>query len=132
MKLLVDTRVMLLGLSNPEKIPQEVRRILEDSKNIVYVSAVSFWELAYKHQQKKVTIRGVSLTDLPRAVEEMGWKVLPLDPVIAASFSDFKHYEEQLDVFERMLVWLAIKYQLEFVTANSEIKDLENLKVYYL
>lgn len=132
MKVLVDTRVMLFALSHPEKLGTDVRALLEDSKNTVFVSAVSFWELAYKVQLKKVALRGVNLSDLPSAVEEMGWKILPLDVETAASFGEFGTQSNGLDIFERMLVWIALRNQLEFVTAEPLHREIPGLKVHPL
>jgi PIN domain nuclease of toxin-antitoxin system len=46
---LLDTHILLWTLVDPDKVPGPMRRLLEDSGNRVWFSAVSIWEIAIKH-----------------------------------------------------------------------------------
>lgn len=48
MKLLLDTHVLLWALLEPQKLSPELRTALEDSDNVLVVSAASAWEIATK------------------------------------------------------------------------------------
>lgn len=49
MNYLLDTRILLWALIEPEKAPQPMRRLIEDTGNRVWFSAASIWEIAIKH-----------------------------------------------------------------------------------
>jgi PIN domain nuclease of toxin-antitoxin system len=46
---LLDTHILLWTLVDPDKVPGPMRRLVEDSGNRVWFSAVSIWEIAIKH-----------------------------------------------------------------------------------
>ena len=54
MKLLLDTNVWLWALLEAQKLSVELRNTLEDSDNILLVSAASAWEIATKWRLGKL------------------------------------------------------------------------------
>ena len=48
MKYLIDTHILIWLAISPEQIPKRVFGLLENQSNDVYVSTVSFWEIAIK------------------------------------------------------------------------------------
>ncbi|WP_375333814.1 type II toxin-antitoxin system VapC family toxin [Candidatus Tisiphia endosymbiont of Xenochironomus xenolabis] len=51
MRLLLDTHTLIWALSEPEKLPPKITKLLTDINNIIFASVVSLWEL----QIKKIT-----------------------------------------------------------------------------
>lgn len=49
MNYLLDTHVLLWTLIDPNKVPQAMRQVIEDTENRVWFSAASIWEIAIKH-----------------------------------------------------------------------------------
>lgn len=54
MKLLLDTHILIWAAISPEKLPSEVRNLIEDLTNIVYFSAASPWEIAIKYSLNRL------------------------------------------------------------------------------
>jgi PIN domain nuclease of toxin-antitoxin system len=46
---LLDTHVLLWTLADPDKVQGSMRRLIEDTRNRVWFSAASIWEIAIKH-----------------------------------------------------------------------------------
>ena len=53
MKYLLDTHIILWALIGDDRISNEVKDILYDSKNDIYYSTVSSWEIEIKHLSKE-------------------------------------------------------------------------------
>ncbi|HEX4066343.1 MAG TPA: type II toxin-antitoxin system VapC family toxin [Acidobacteriaceae bacterium] len=49
MNYLLDTHVLLWTLADPDKVQGSMRRLIEDTRNRVWFSAASIWEIAIKH-----------------------------------------------------------------------------------
>ena len=56
MNLLLDTQIALWWLSDAPELPDTVREVVQDSENVVFVSAASMWEIAIKRAIGKLEI----------------------------------------------------------------------------
>ncbi len=48
MKLLLDTHVLLWASGMPERLSAQAREMIDDSRNTLFFSAASLWEIAIK------------------------------------------------------------------------------------
>ena len=56
MNLLLDTPIALWWLGDTPELPDTVREVVQDSDNVVYVSAATIWEIAIKRALGKLEI----------------------------------------------------------------------------
>ena len=49
MNYLLGTHILIWILVDPEKVPEPMRRLVEETRNRVWFSAASIWEIAIKH-----------------------------------------------------------------------------------
>ena len=54
MNCLIDTHVFIWFIMEPEKMSKKALDIIEDGENNIYISPISFWEIAIKNQSKKL------------------------------------------------------------------------------
>lgn len=54
MQLLLDTHTLLWWLTGDERVPQRARDTILDAANVVFVSAVSAWEVTTKYRIGKL------------------------------------------------------------------------------
>lgn len=121
MKYLLDTHAFIWTLSAPEKIPAKVRKVIEDPENEVFVSSVSFWEIAIKVRSKRLAPVGRPTSSTVEAAESMGFLVIPLTPAEAETHGDLTE-DTHFDPFDRMLIWQAISRQLILVSGDVQFK----------
>ena len=57
MNLLLDTHAFLWAISNDPKLSKATRAAIVDGRNVVYVSAVTAWEIAIKRTRGKLEMR---------------------------------------------------------------------------
>lgn len=56
MMALLDTHVLLWWLDNPAKLSAPARKVIENSDNVIFVSAAVIWEIKIKKQLGKLDI----------------------------------------------------------------------------
>jgi PIN domain nuclease of toxin-antitoxin system len=56
MRILLDTHIFLWFISNDPRLPPNMRDIIRDSDNEVYLSSVSIWEVIVKYQLGKLPL----------------------------------------------------------------------------
>lgn len=132
MNLLLDTHALLWALISPEKLSANARRAITDPHNAVFVSAISFWEIALKTGIGKLTLVGTDAEGLLDAAESQGFTLLPLEPRLAAGFSKPPPFPQHRDPFDRMLIWQALSRGDTLVSRDrkilsSTITDLRTL-----
>lgn len=113
---LLDTNIALLGLALPERIPIEVRSVLETGPR--YVSVISYWEVLLKSMKGKLDV-GDPRVWWTEAIDQLGATPVPLRPDhIAAVFALESIHQ---DPFDRALIGQAIVEQFTLVTMDREI-----------
>lgn len=115
MRLLLDTHVVLWALGEPERLSDEVRSLIADPANEVYVSAVTVWEVEIKRAIGKLT----APDGFAEEVVERGFDGLPIDMAHASAAGRLPLLHA--DPFDRMLVAQAMEERLAIVTDDRSI-----------
>ena len=124
MKLLLDTHVFIWALTDPKRLPVIAKAAITNTENELYVSSVSFWEIAIKFRSKRLAPIGHEPSTLVEAAESMGFIPIALTPVEAATQGNLTE-DTHFDPFDRMLIWQAISRKLTLVSGD---KDFESFK----
>lgn len=123
---LLDTHTLLWSLFDPDKLSPRCQELLTDAETLIYVSSVSFWEIALKSALGKLTLTGCQPDELPAACQQLGFFLLPLLPEQAASFHRLPRAVHK-DPFDRMLIWQAIHENLILVSKDSQFQHYQAL-----
>ncbi len=73
-----DTHALIWWFSDDPSLRQSIRATVEDTDNILLVSAASAWELAIKYQLGKLRKVGDLVSDFTGRVEREGFQLLPI------------------------------------------------------
>lgn len=119
MSYLLDTHVLLWWLEDNQKLGGEIRRILADPENTIFVSAASVWEIGIKQMLGKLEAPE-SVLDL---LEEEGFKELPMTARHADAAARLTPLHR--DPFDRMLVAQARLEGATLITHDEMIKAYE-------
>ena len=115
MKYLLDTHVVLWWLEDPKKINIKARKIISDKKNEVYISSISFWEMAIK--------KGLNRLKLPANILEIlnaeNFKFLGLLPEEALSVADLPMIHN--DPFDRILIMQTKLNDMILITRDEQL-----------
>lgn len=122
---LIDTHVFLWSLLDTKKIKSKVLKILEDRKNTVYISPISFWEIAIKHQTKKLDLQGINVLQLPHIAEQYDFTLLTPQTYDYVSISQIPLKENHHDPFDRMLIQQAIRNDLILISKDEKFQQYQ-------
>jgi PIN domain nuclease of toxin-antitoxin system len=123
MNYLLDTHTFIWSIVNTEKMSAPIKKILEDGRNNVYVSVVSFWELSIKYSLGKIQLSGVQPEDFTTLADKCNFSILQLKSVDAASGHQLPWVEKHRDPFDRILIWQAIKNDFTFLSRDKDIES---------
>ena len=113
--LLLDTHALLWWLADDRALTKPARQAIADPAAVVYVSAVSAWEISIKRALGRLS----APDDLENQLKEGGLTELPVtvaDALVAGALP--RHHE---DPFDRMLVAQAQRRGLTIVTREPAI-----------
>ena len=119
LRLLLDTHTLLWALTSPDRLDEFARNAISDPSNVVFVSAVSGWEIALKSNLGRLDVPA----NVIEMIEATGFDHLPIT---------FSHGVEagglplhHRDPFDRLLVAQARLNDLVLVTRDSRIIHYE-------
>jgi PIN domain nuclease of toxin-antitoxin system len=114
-RLLLDTHVLLWWLGNDPLLSQTANALIRDPENVIFVSAVSLWEIWLKESLGKLR--------LPASFEEklmaQSFENLPLTASQTRQVALLPWHHR--DPFDRMLVAQAITEKLTLLTADAAV-----------
>ena len=119
MRLLLDTCTFLWAVRGDPHLSIEAARLFRDPANDVYLSSVSSWEIAVKHQLGKLPLADAPMRYVPRERERHGIDSLPLGE--AETLMLDKLPAVHADPFDRLLVCQAIQHGLTLLTPDPLI-----------
>lgn len=123
MKYLLDTHVFLWMLLHTDKLSKKVYNVLEDSGKEIYLSAISLWEIAIKHQLRKLDLGGVDIRILPNVAAQSDVKIITPEPYDFITYSELPLKKEHRDPFDRLLIHTAIRNNLILISKDKKFEQ---------
>ena len=121
--LLLDTHVWLWSLATPERLPTELRTVLEQTSQEVVLSAASTWELSIKYALGKIALPEPPRHFLgPRLLRDT-IRFLPIDLRHTVEVADLPGFHQ--DPFDRLLIVQAQVESMRLVTADNALTQYE-------
>ncbi|MDD5057915.1 MAG: type II toxin-antitoxin system VapC family toxin [Sideroxydans sp.] len=118
MRLLLDTHLALWWLIDSQRVPAEVRELVESATDPVAISRASLWEMAIKISIGKLKI------DLPRFVkmaEASGFDWLDIKTEHLLTVATLPNFEDHRDPFDRLLVAQSLTEPLVLLTSDAKL-----------
>ena len=120
MKILLDTHIFLWFISDNSRLSPNVQSVIQDTKNTVYLSAVSIWEVIVKYQLGKLQLPESPEIYLPKQRDRHQISSLPLDEGSVAQLASLPSLHR--DPFDRMLICQALQNNLTMATEDKAVK----------
>ena len=113
MNLLLDSHALLWALHAPDRMRPEAVAAIRDSRNAVYFSAASAWELELKAAKGKLALP----QDWLRVAEATGFLQIPVTAAVAQASARLPWHHS--DPFDRVLVAEALERGLHVATRDA-------------
>ena len=120
MKILLDTHIFLWFISGNHQLSTELREIICDLDNEVYLSVVSIWECIIKYQLGKLSLPESPEIYLPKQRDLHQISSLSLDENSVAQLIQLPLLHR--DPFDRILICQALQNSLTIATVDLAIR----------
>jgi PIN domain nuclease of toxin-antitoxin system len=120
MRILLDTHIFLWFISGDAQLSMNVRDVIRDPDNEVYLSAVSVWEAIVKYQLGKLPLPESPETYLPKQRELHQIASLAFDESSVVQLAKLPPLHR--DPFDRMLICQALQNGLTIATVDSAVR----------
>ena len=101
MKILIDTHTFIWFVEDDDKLPEQLKEIIANPANEIYLSIASLWEMAIKIQLKKLKIDKTIKKVIDSALDN-GFELLPILPEHIIKLVDLKFFHR--DPFDRIII----------------------------
>ncbi len=120
MKYLLDTHTFLWFVLDDKRISTKAKSIIKDSKNEIYFSAASAWEIAIKTKLDRLKIKG----DLESfIIEQLSTNsFVPLSITISHSLYTERLPQFHKDPFDRIIIAQSKVEKLSLISKDKNIK----------
>ncbi|MDZ8067537.1 MAG: type II toxin-antitoxin system VapC family toxin [Nostoc sp. DedQUE08] len=116
MSFLLDTHILLWFLENDSKLSNQVREIITNPENLIFVSAISAWKISIKQSLGKL----IAPSNLEEALHFSRLEVLAITLAHGIKVADLPMYHK--DPFDRMLIAQALVEGLTIITVDQKFK----------
>ncbi|PZV11097.1 MAG: PIN domain nuclease [Pseudanabaena sp.] len=117
--MLLDTHTLLWFLNNDSRLPISVRQKIEETE-LVFVSAVSIWEIAIKINIGKLNIM-TSFDAIKENMNSLNIQELPIEFDYSLAYLGLPILKEHKDPFDRMIDAQAMRRSLTLVSADKKL-----------
>jgi len=118
-RLLLDTHVWLWWNTEPERLAAIARRQIGDSRNEVFLSAASVWEMAIKRRLGKLPLPESVGSYVARRLAADAVRDLPISADHAAAVETLELLHR--DPFDRLLIIQARHEGLRLLTVDDQV-----------
>ncbi|MDR1831325.1 MAG: type II toxin-antitoxin system VapC family toxin [Fusobacteriaceae bacterium] len=118
MRYLLDTHALIWYMENSDKLPSQVREIIEQTGDSICISVISLWEIAIKVYNGKLNLK-ISFDELLDIVEARKFNLYQITNRYLKSLSALPFFHK--DPFDRLLIATAIAEKMTLVTADTNI-----------
>lgn len=115
--LLLDTHIFLWFVNDPSKLPEKVNASIETAES-VFVSIVSFWEIAIKSSLGKLDLPA-PISQMMKDCDRLDFSILTIKRGHLEKLLALPWYHR--DPFDRLLVCQAQAENLALVTVDENI-----------
>lgn len=122
MNYILDTHAFLWTLFDPRRLSPNAREILLHTDGPIFVSAITFWEVALKYALGKLDLCTISPDELPRCALDSGFEILAFETEDAATFHRLIRVAHA-DPFDRMLVWQTIRRKWTLISCDRAFTE---------
>lgn len=120
---LIDTHIFLWSLRDPNKLSSEAQLVLEDTENIVYVSAAVSWEILVKRVKGTLPFTG----DILSILAQLSFEPLSITHEHTATLEQIPPIHH--DPFDRIMIAQAMAENLTLITRDKTVLKYEDVKL---
>jgi PIN domain nuclease of toxin-antitoxin system len=123
-RLLLDTVTLIFAVESPERLTKSAKAILQNTENILELSAISLSEIVIKGARGKLKF---SAADTHHALKDLDLRVLPYTANHAFFLFDLPPLHA--DPFDRQIIAQALSEEIPVMTCDEKFSLYKGLKI---
>ncbi len=124
MRVLLDTAILIYAVESPERLTKRAIAVLENTENVLELSAISLSEIAIKTVLGKLRLSA----DVARqAVADLDIRILPYTAEHAFHLFDLPLHHA--DPFDRQIIAQALSEKIPILTSDEKFSLYKGLKL---
>ena len=129
MRILLDTHVFLWLQTEPERLGEQLE-LVEDTTNVILLSAASAWEVALKAASGRLQLPEPAPAYVRSRMNASGLSELPVTHAHATHVATLPRFDDHTDPFDRLLIATAQVESVPVLTfdQNFERYDVELIR----
>ncbi len=124
---LLDTNILLTAVIAPEMLPIEIQNILIDSRNRIFFSSASIWEIAIKRSLNKGNFDFLP-EDIYQLALQTGFSELPIQSTDCYGVVEMPWHHR--DPFDRLLIAQTKSIPAYFLTTDHVLSQYSDLVIH--
>ena len=120
---LLDTHTFIWAAIKTNNLSKKSMDAIFNKNNEIYVSTVSFWEIALKTRMKKFSFRNIDIKKFPLYAREMDFTVMDMQENETITFHELPLKANHKDPFDRMLIWQAITKKMTMISSDESFEQ---------
>ena len=116
MDLLLDTHAVLWFREDSSLLAPNSRKLIVDTNNSIFISIVTFWELAIKEGLGKMKL-DYSLDTIHASCLQDNFKILPIEIIYLSIVKSLPYHHK--DPFDRSIIATAISMNIPIITKDQ-------------
>lgn len=132
MQYLLDTHTLIWAMLEPEQLSQKVSDILANKRNKIFVSVVSFWEIAIKITIGKLDEDKYSVEAFVKQCKKYNFKILKVVPKNTISYLKLPLFKNHRDPFDRMLISTAIERNFVLLSHDTKLPQYDKVGLLHI
>jgi PIN domain nuclease of toxin-antitoxin system len=120
MKILLDTHCWLWWLTEPQRLQDSSREILENGSNTLFLSAASSWEIAIKYSLGKLDLPEPPERFVPKRLVRDAISSLPIQHIHALRTAELPYHHR--DLFDRLIISQSLVEGLPVMTVDHQFE----------
>ncbi len=124
MNYLLDTHTFLWVIFDDEKLSTTAKDAIRTLENEIYISTITYWEIALKYATDKLELEGITPDELPQYARSIDIQTLTISEEEASTFYKLPKMHHK-DPFDRLIIWQAIRRNLTLISKDRNMLDYQ-------
>jgi PIN domain nuclease of toxin-antitoxin system len=130
---LLDTQIVVFFFSTPKELTQNVRDMLKDYNNLLYVSTTSIKEIIHLYNSGRIRIgTWKTAADILPAIKEACFELLPVKEVHLATYATLAPCRGHKDPNDHIIISQAIAERITLISSDLQFEHYTAQKLHFI
>ncbi|GHT50440.1 twitching motility protein PilT [Bacteroidia bacterium] len=126
---LLDTHIALYLMTDSNELERDIREILDDYNNLLYISTVSVQEMVFLKKRNRVKLPWKKPEDTLTAMDSMNLQLLPVKREHLETFARLTIPESHYDPNDHVIISQAITEKMRLVSSDRQFENYTSQKL---